>query len=417
MTAPRHLRLALVCGDFAVDGPAGLGGGIETYVRVMARGLAAAGHDVHVVTRALHHTHTVLADGARWHAVHVPDEWPADAADLGEAREALAFAWHAWRQVRALTAWGGPFDAIEAPEYKAQGHFLAADRDLPVVLKCHAHLKLCLDTNGVALGLDTALIADAEREALRRAVAVHANSRALAERVASDYGLEGGRIATVPYGIDTARFQPTASRLRETWGVGPGPVALFVGRLEPRKGIDTLVPAFVEVARSRPDATLIVAGPDTTGPAGRASHGQWMREAWAAAGLATDRVRMLGPVAPAELPALYSAADVMVAPSPYEAFGLVYLEAMACGCPPIGCAAGGVPEVVRDGVTGLLVPPGDVAALAAAMTGLLGDEPRRRQMAADGCALVARTFTREAMVRRTEDLYRAVAARREEAAA
>lgn len=416
MTAPRHLRLALVCGDLAVDGPAGRGGGIETYVRVMARGLAAAGHDVHVIARAVHHTHSVLADGARWHGLHVPDEWPADAADLGEARAALGFAWHAWRQVRALSAWGGPFDAIEAPEYKAQGAFLARDLDLPVVVKCHAHLKLCLDTNGVALDAGTALIADAEREALRRAVAVHANSRALATRVASDYGIDPSRIATLPYGIDTARFQPTPSRLRETWGAA-GPVALFVGRLEPRKGIDTLVPAFVAVSRALPDALLVVAGPDTAGPDGRPSHGQWMREAWAAAGLPADRVRLLGPVAPCELPALYSAADVMVAPSPYEAFGLVYLEAMACGCPPIGCAAGGVPEVVADGVTGTLVPPGDASALASAMVAMLGDEPRRRRMAADGRAAVARAFTQDLMVRRSEDFYRAVMAQREETAA
>ncbi|HUU36275.1 MAG TPA: glycosyltransferase, partial [Vicinamibacterales bacterium] len=161
MSAPlRPLRIALVSGDYSADGPAGLGGGIESYVRVMAKGLAAAGHDVHVVARAQHHSHTALTDGACLHAIHVPDEWPSDAGDLGEARAALAFAWHAWRQVRVLTASGGPFDIVETPEYKAQGYYLARDGGLPLVVKCHAHLKLCLDLNDVALAADTALIVD-----------------------------------------------------------------------------------------------------------------------------------------------------------------------------------------------------------------------------------------------------------------
>lgn len=417
MTADRQLRIALVCGDYAADGPAGLGGGIESYVRMMATGLAAAGHDVHVITRALHHTHTTLSGGARLHAVHVPDEWPGGSGELGEARAALAFAWHAWRQVRALMAAGGPFDIVEAPEYKAQGYYLACDRAMPLVVKCHAHLTLCLDLNGVALGADTALLADLERETLARAVAVHANSRALAARCGADYGLPASRFVHVPYGIDTTHFQPAPSALRAAWGVGHGPVALFVGRMEVRKGIDALVPAFVELTRRRPEATLVVAGPDTVGGAGRVSQRQWMLDTWAAAGLAPGRVRMLGPVAPASLPALYSAADVMVAPSPYEAFGLVYLEAMACATPPVGCAAGGVPEIIEDGVTGRLVPPGDVAALAAALDDLLGDAAGRRRMGEAARAVVARDYSRDAVVHRTEAFYRDVASRRAEAAA
>ncbi len=417
MTAHRPLRMALVCGDYAADGPAGLGGGIESYVRTMARGLAARGHDVHVITRALHRSHTMLADGACVHALYVPDEWQPGTGDLGEARAALAFAWHAWRHVRRLMASGGPFDIVEAPEYKAQGVYLARDGAVPLVIKCHAHLTLCLAENGVALAADTSLLADLEREALTRAVAVHANSRALAIRCASDYGLPESRFVHVPYGIDTARFQPTPSALRAAWGVGDGPVALFVGRMEVRKGIDALVPAFAEVARRMPEATLVTAGPDTAGDAGRVSQQQWMMHSWAAAGLAPDRVRMLGPVAPEDLPALYSAADVMVAPSPYEAFGLVYLEAMACGTVPIGCTTGGVPEIVEDGVTGRLVPPGDAPALAAALVELLRDSGMCRRLGAAGRTVVTHDYSLEAVVRRTEAFYGDVTTRRAEAAA
>ena len=410
MTPARHLRLGFVCGDYAVDGPTGLGGGIESYVRVMARGMAEAGHEVHVVARAAHRTHSSCVGGVHLHGIHVTDEWDQGDADLGEAREALAFAWHAWRQVRALTEALGPFDIVEAPEYKAQGHFVARDAGLPLVVKCHAHLKLCLDLNGVALAEDTALLADLERETLTRARAVHANSRALAARCAADYQLPVARIAHVPYGIDTGAFQPTPSSLRRSWGLGDARVVLFVGRMEPRKGIDTLVPAFAELVRRVPDAAIVVAGPDTVGPAGRASQMQWMTEAWQAAGVPASRVRMLGPVPNEMLPAVYTACDVMVAPSPYEAFGLVYLEAMACGCPPIGCDAGGVPEVVNDGVTGMLVPPADAQSLASAMQYLLERPALRRKISVAGRAHVAGHYSLDAVVARTEAFYRELAA-------
>ncbi len=211
------------------------------------------------------------------------------------------------------------------------------------------------------------------------------------------------------YGIDTAHFCPVASDLRVEWGIGDRPVVLFVGRMEPRKGIATLVPAFAELARRRDDVVMIVAGPDTVGP-GRPSQRQWMVDEWTAAGIGPDRYRLLGTVSNEALPAIYSAADVMVAPSPYEAFGLVYLEAMACGTVPVACRAGGAPEVVREGETGVLVPPADAPALAAAMARLLEDDIWRRRLATAARAEAAARFSLDAVVARTETFYRQVLA-------
>ena len=131
---------------------------------------------------------------------------------------------------------------------------------------------------------------------------------------------------------------------------------------------------------------------------------------WAAAGVAPSRYRLLGPVPHESLPAVYAAADVMVAPSPYEAFGLVYLEAMACGAVPVACAAGGAPEVVTDGQTGRLVPPRDARALAAVLTDLIDRPETRRRLQAAGRHQVAGAFSVPAVVARTEAFYREVAA-------
>lgn len=403
---PSPLRVALLSSDYAADGPVGRGGGIETYVRLMARGLADAGHDVHVVTPAVRRTRTVIDGGVHVHAIEIPDEWQGRAPDLAESRAALSFAWHARRKVRALMTSHGVFDAVEVPEYKAQGYFLAKDSDVPLVVKCHAHLLLCLSLNGIDLTRDTALLADLERETLHATPAITVNSKALAERCAADYRVPIDRFTHVPYGIDTHTFSPTPSGLRAQLGLAGAPVALFVGRLEERKGVTTLVDAFADVVREVPDAVLVLAGPDVLGPPANHSNEAWMRERWSAMGVPAESYRFLGPQAHGALPVLYSSADLMVAPSWYEAFGLVYLEAMACGCPPIGCRAGGAAEVVRDGETGVLVPPGDARALARAMVRLLRSPETRAQLGAHGRAVVERDYTLSAMVARTERFYR-----------
>lgn len=404
------MRICLICGDYAADGPPGSGGGIESYVRIMSRGLARAGHEVHVIARAIDGSWSFDEDGVHVHALAVPDDWRERGPELGEARSALSFAWHAWRKLRALIATHGRFDVVEAPEYKAQGTFVAGDAELPLIVKCHAHLLLCLAMNGEGLTPGTALLADAERTVLQAARAVNANSRALAARCGDDYRLPKDRFAHVPYGIDTELFKPTGSHLRKRLGLEQARVALFVGRMEERKGISTLVRAFAGVAEAMPDAVLLLAGPDVNGPPAFDSNQAWMCAEWEALGVGSDRYLFLGTVPPAELPGLYSSADVMVAPSPFEAFGLVYLEAMACGCPPIGCRTGGAAEVIREGATGLLVPPDDAAALAEAMLCLLEDRELRAAMAQRGRELVARKYTLEALVDRTVRFYEKVVA-------
>lgn len=413
------MRICFLSSDYTPDRAAGDGGGIETYVRCISRGLADRGHDVHVVVPTAGATRTLLDGPVRVHAIRVPDDVDATATDvetasnrppLFEARRAQSFAWHARRKVRALIHDTGAFDIVEAPEYKAQGLFLTPDDDVPLVIKCHAHLLFCLATNGIALTPDTALIAELEREALSRARAVHANSRFLAARVAHDYALDEARIAHVPYGIDTDLFRPTASQLRAHLGVGDRPMILFAGRLEERKGMSVLVRSFAELAHRRSDVVLLLAGADVRGD-GRDSNAAWMCAEWERLGVPSYRFLFLGNVPHARMPAIYSAADVMVAPSPAEAFGFVYLEAMACGCPPVGCTTGGAPEVIADGDNGVLVEPGNPSALADCLSTLIDDPDRRSQMAARGRARACRDFTLGAMVARTEAFYRSIAAR------
>ncbi|MBU6399391.1 MAG: glycosyltransferase [Verrucomicrobia bacterium] len=206
------------------------------------------------------------------------------------------------------------------------------------------------------------------------------------------------KCAVIPFGIDLARFEPTEpmrQRIGELRSAAGGrSILLTVGRLVGYKGQRYLI----EAARDL-DVIVWLVG---TGPL--ESELQTL-----ARGLRLgSRVRFWGSVDDAELPALLHACDVFVLPSitPNEAFGLVQLEAMACGRPVVSCALpSGVPFVNRNGVTGLVVPPADAAALTESLRRLLADPGWRGQLGAAGRARVEAEFAEGVMVERYWQLF------------
>ena len=209
------------------------------------------------------------------------------------------------------------------------------------------------------------------------------------------------RCEVIPFGLDPliagdAEAHPSVQAVRARW---PGPVALFVGRLVPYKGADVFLAALKDQAIA---AVMIGDGPLRPE----------LEETARALGVEA-RVFFLGAVDDGTVAAWYSACDLFVLPSVTraEAFGLVQVEAMARAKPVISTAIpSGVPWVNQDGVTGLVVPPGDAVALGRALR-QLGEQPAMRQrMGAAGRARYLEQFTRERMITRTVDLYRAVAA-------
>jgi len=209
-------------------------------------------------------------------------------------------------------------------------------------------------------------------------------------------GVPAERIVVIPLGVDAAFHNVTdAEALAVVRGRYELPAAfiLYVGTLEPRKGLDTLVDAYAALADALPH-DLVIAG----------KRG-WYTEAPFAQvrrlGL-ERRVRFTDYVADADLPALYSLADVFTFPSRYEGFGLPPLEAMACGTPVISSDAASLPEAVGD--AGLLVSPDDPIALAAALRRVLGDATLRARLSAAGL-VQAQRFTWEETARQTLTVY------------
>jgi D-inositol-3-phosphate glycosyltransferase len=234
-----------------------------------------------------------------------------------------------------------------------------------------------------------------DRPLARRVDAAVSCSRFNAETVARRYGFT----PTVVFnGIDTGLFRPLPPdlELRRELGAPPGkPLLLFVGRLQPWKGVETALRALPAL----PGAQLAVAGDGEDRARLEALTGEL--------GL-RDRVRFLGSVERGELPRLYSSADLLLATShASETFGIGPVEAQACGLPVVASRFGGFPEVVDEGRTGLLFTPRDPAGLAAAARALLNDPARRAAMAAAAPGWAAQ-FAWPAVTDRIEAVYHEV---------
>ncbi|HET6384443.1 MAG TPA: glycosyltransferase family 4 protein [Armatimonadota bacterium] len=207
-------------------------------------------------------------------------------------------------------------------------------------------------------------------------------------------------VSMIPNGIDLTRFRPADSIAARRSLTLPtdGIIAGMIGQWVPWKGVEHFLAAAKEAAKRDPRLFFILCGapPPGEGPA--------LRERYAA------ELAGIGRVMPwiRDVPTLLSALDLLIHPAADEAFGRVPVEAMACGVPVIAAGAGGAAETVVDGETGLLIPPGNTAALSAAILALAGDPSRRRAMGAAGRQRAESHYSSTLHARRVEQLYRVV---------
>lgn len=227
---------------------------------------------------------------------------------------------------------------------------------------------------------------------------VIANSQATKEALLRNAPwLNPDRIEVIYNGVEPEEFaKPRVPSLRDAWGFPPDvPLLGYVGQLDERKGIATLLKAFGRVRDQVTNARLVLAG---RGPLSDLVERETKRNGWEGA------VRLVGFTD--DIAGVMQAIDVLVLPSFWEGFGSVLIEAMAAGKPVVTTNVSSMPEIVTDGITGYLVPPGDPALLAARCTDLLHDPALRRRMGEAGRERARRDFTLERMVDHLEDLFR-----------
>ena len=381
----------------------GDGGGMNVYVRELSSALARAGVECDVYTRAwsdqlpatvavepgfrVHHVPAgLLQPVAKEALVELVDEFTANVLALMESGAGVDPALHATTS----------FDALHANYWLSglSGHRVKHELDLPLVCTFHTLARVKAEASPEERSCDEPhRRAEAEAEIMQCSDVVLASCRVEAEQLAALYGTDPQRIRIVAPGVEHAYFAPGhRPQARRALGLPEaGPLLLFVGRMQPLKGAHVAVQALAELSAavtSPPPTLVLVGGP--SGPRGVA-YLEDLRTLVEQLGL-TSRVCFVDPQ-PHELLSSYSrAADVCLVPSRSESFGLVALEAAACGTPVVASAVGGLTTLVEDQVTGLLVDESDPEAFARAVARLL-QNPALADRLAVGAVAAARRYT------------------------
>lgn len=246
---------------------------------------------------------------------------------------------------------------------------------------------------------------EGEKHVLRSADQIVAATQAEYAQLQWLYQADTRKVTIIPPGVDLGHFYPIpVDEAKAFIGVPTcDRTLLFVGRIEPLKGIDTLIQAIGLMRQQDVYTCLTVIGGDPEQANGGSEEMLRLQALSAQAGL-TDLVTFIGKRGQDTLPYYYSAADAVVVPSHYESFGMVALEAMACGTPVVASQVGGLAFLVQDGVTGFTVPVEEPAALAEKLILLANNAELRRQMG-ENAAAFAREYSWEKIADRMVALY------------
>lgn len=383
-------------------------GGQNVHVAALAAGLAALGHEVVVHTRR-----DAVATPTR---VTTPEGYVVDHVSAGPPTdipkdELLPHMSELGRRLREQWRSERP-DVVHAHFWMSGLASLVGVQgtDIPLLQTFHALGSVKRRHQG-RLDTSPASRVGLERRLVRQVDRVIATCSDEVEELRA-LGLREGGADVVPCGVDTRLFHPEPGPDARIDGPAGGRQRLVVvGRLVTRKGVGNVVEALARLVRAGHDVELVIAG--GAGEGALAVDPEVQRITALAERLGVlDRVTFLGGLSRDQVPAVMRSGDVVVTVPWYEPFGIVPLEAMACGRPVVGSAVGGLLDTIVPGTTGELVPPRDPATLAVVLADLLGDAERRRRYGEAGRARAVALYDWSRVVARTEEIYRHVASAR-----
>jgi len=342
----------------------------SVHVRRWAAGLADRGLDVSVLSRK-----QATIDGVQLIPAEIPRWAPWRPRRWAQRRRVLLR--RTLRQVRP--------DIVHVHYLGPYSVFPEDLSDVPLVVNTWG-------SDVISRSPETAEHTQRKRAVLNAADRVLASSEYLARATCNYAGWSNGRVVTNYWGVDLDQFRPSGGRVEE-------PVIGFVKQLHPHYGPDVLLEAFARVRKAIPPARLLVAGcgdmeqvlKRRASELGISSHIQW-----------------LGQVSYGDIPALYARMGVSVMPSLCEALGVAALESQAMMVPVVASNVGGIPEVVLDGATGLLVPPGDPQALVDGIIKILSDRDLRHRLGEQGRKHVEQRFDWNKTIDRMVKTYQEV---------
>jgi glycosyltransferase involved in cell wall biosynthesis len=383
-------------------------GGVGRYIHQVAKTIAHLGHHVHVVTCGEGHDRVDLEDRVWVHRVLLRPSAPPVLTGGVRVPE------HIWNHAATmlsetkLVAQRHRVDCVYAPIWDCEGLAVMLDGKFPIVTGLQTTLHFWLNSQPY-LRADPQFMStfgypmlSIERLIVQESTAIHAISSAIASDIEHSYdvALSPPRLSIIPLGLEDASKAPRTPPP----ALPPGMLRiLFAGRLEARKGIDILLSAVQQLFPKYPNIHLDIVGNDRIPGEGGTPYRRAFEASARAAGI-LDRVKFHGEVSDEILRGFYHECDVLVVPSRYESFGLVLVEGMMFGKPVIACRAGGMTEVVVEGVTGLLAEPGDVLSLERCLIELIDNVALRKRLARSSRHRYLEHFTPLSMARRLAEV-------------
>ncbi|MCS0582071.1 glycosyltransferase [Massilia pinisoli] len=373
-------------------------GGVGRYIHQLATEVARLGHQVHVLTIGTDHDRVDFEEGVWVHRI-CQRERPLPAG-VEVPRHLWNFSRTMFEEAQEIAS-RRHIDAVYAPVWDVEGIAFLVAKAFPLVTSLQTTMASYLDANEEkrrdsefmrtfarpVLALEKRMMVESDR--------IHAISHAIVGEIERqyDFRFDQARVDMIPLGL--ADWSSLRAEMPPALPEG-GVRLCFVGRMEFRKGADVFLSLVDDLLAAYPQLHIDIVGNDRIQLAG----GSTMRadfEKRHGALARGGRVVFHGSVSDEQLRGFYQAADLIVAPSRFESFGLVHLEGMMFGKPVIGCAIGGMEEVIAAGETGLLAQPGDAASLRAAIVRLVEDADLRTRLGQAGRARYLSKFQPRSM--------------------
>ena len=382
-------------------------GGLNVYIDELGRTMASRGVDVSIYTRRTSPDQEPVVQVADGYAVHHIAAGPAEDLPVTELPRWIAL--YSESVIEALRT--GPLPEVVHSHYWLSGWagvLVKEALEIPLANSFHTLGKIKDISRRADERASSPMRTMTEDEVIARSDCVIASTPFEFDDLLDHYDANPERLCTSPPGIDHSIFKPGDQAMARTeLGIADLPTILFAGRIQALKGLDVAISA---LAHMHTPAQLVIVG----GPSGSAGEAEIAHLRALADGLGVrNRVTLVEPQPHDQLARFYQAADLLVMPSRSETFGLVAAEAQACGLPVVASRIGGIPFVVADRKSGLLVEVGDEPGFAHAMERILTDPDLKAELAA-GALVKSQEFSWKATADRLLELYHGISGKSDE---
>lgn len=393
-----QINICLLCEDDILTAR----GGVAVYTKSLAYGLAISGrHNVYVITSGTEEK-ICNVKGVNICTIVPEKKMVSELEDKPISLYRMNFAYHCYKKLQELKK-SFFVDIVESPIWDSLGLVCAClEKDIPVVTRLQTPLKMYLKTFNKTLNGDFQMLMEYEKVLMDKSYAIITISDCIKKTIEENYNLDLSRKSYKNYLGISPRVNKT--KTREDSNI----VVFFIGRLERRKGIDSIIAVLPKLMEEYPNLEFRFAGDDgiideSLGMTYKdklismPEYSNWK-----------SRVHFLGVISDEQKEQEFANCDIFVSPSLYESFGIIFIEAMRFGKPVIGCRCGGMQEVIEDGVSGLLCEPGDSDSFYVMLKKLIDNPELRNVMGQAGLIRLKKMFSEESMCNSCEEIYREV---------